>query len=112
MCNQITTAIAVGGGARHDHAGPRPPSNLSRSAADVSPTFAYAASFGLGSALPPTIENGPRGGPVVREAGRPAQSLRENLPRSVFTNRASFPFVVSSRNMAEYTAVTMLPKVA
>jgi hypothetical protein len=35
-----------------------------------------------------------------------------NLPRSVFLNRESFPFVWSSLSIAEYTAVTMLPKAA
>jgi hypothetical protein len=35
-----------------------------------------------------------------------------NLPRSVFLNRASLPLVWISRKIAEYTAVTMLPKTA
>ena len=33
-----------------------------------------------------------------------------NLPRSVLRKRASAPLVFSSRSMAEYTAVTELPK--
>ena len=57
-----------------------------------------------------TPRNNKRG--VVGEtvAIRRYEALTENLPRSVFLNRASFPLVLISRSIAEYTAVTMLPK--
>lgn len=35
-----------------------------------------------------------------------------NLPRSVFLNRQESPLVAISLRIAEYTVVTMLPKVA
>jgi hypothetical protein len=37
-------------------------------------------------------------------------ALAANFPRSVFTNRASFPLSAISRIIDEYTAVTQLPK--
>jgi hypothetical protein len=77
-----------------------------------SPTFAHVV-WGRGKPKFRTSEKRPPEGLVgERVAKRGAQPLlvAANFPRSVFRNRASAPFAFSSLRIAEYTAVTMLPK--
>jgi hypothetical protein len=79
-------------------AGLATPPNL----ANGSPTFAHVPSFPTRLARPPNAKR-----PREREALLARQAVSgyflasPNLPRSVFTKRASFPLAFISRKMAE-----------